>query len=80
VDPDPQLLTRSELVVLIRIQIPKAMGPQIVMKATAPYFSGSILLRAIKSKIIVVLTYVRYIRNVVNLINMGKFYFEDVQF
>jgi hypothetical protein len=42
---------------------------------------GSILLRALKSKIIFLLTYVHtYIRNNGHLINMGKFYFEDVQF
>ncbi len=48
--------------------------------ATARYFYGSILLRALKPKIIVLLTYSMYIRNNVHLINMENFYFEDVQF
>ncbi len=46
--------------------------------ATVWYFYGSILLRALKSKITVVLTYVS--ENNVKLINIWKFYFEDVQF
>jgi hypothetical protein len=49
-----------------------------VVTATAPYFYGSILLRAIKYKKIVVLAYVHL--NNVNLIIMWKFSFEDVQF
>jgi hypothetical protein len=44
---------------------------------TALYFYGSILLRALKCKITVELTNVS--EKNVNIINMWKFYFEDVQ-
>jgi hypothetical protein len=57
------------------VQVTLDRAERTAARATAPYFYGSILLRALKSKIIVLLTYM-YIRNNVHLINMGKFYFE----
>jgi hypothetical protein len=69
-----------------QIQLPELGGSWLAHRlndamgwgATAPYFYRSILLRALKCKITVVLTNV-YEKNV-HLINMWKFYFEDVQF